>query len=31
VIYFNVQDKIEHNMKFRTVNQNQVMDRRIGW
>lgn len=31
VIYFDVQDKIEHNVKFWTVNQDQVMDRRIGW
>jgi hypothetical protein len=31
VIYFDVQDKIEHNVKFRTVHQNQVMNRRIDW
>lgn len=31
VIYFNVQDEIEHDVKFRTVNQNQVMDSGIGW
>jgi hypothetical protein len=31
VIYFDVQDEIKHNVKFRTVNQNQVMDSGIDW